>query len=57
LPRRRTRALVLGGIRQAQREIGLYLGTMSFINIALGGPGYAAFLKASECSAYTVELN
>ena len=25
--------------------------------IPLGGPGYAAFLKASECSAYTVELN
>jgi len=36
LPRRRTRALVLGGIRQAQREIGLYLGTMSLINIVLG---------------------
>jgi predicted PurR-regulated permease PerM len=35
-PRRRTRALVLGGIRQAQREIGMYLGTMSFINIVLG---------------------
>ena len=36
LPRRRTRALVLGGIRQAQREIGLFLGTMSLINILLG---------------------
>lgn len=36
LPRRRTRALVLGGIRQAQREIGLFLGTMSLINIVLG---------------------
>jgi len=34
--RRRTRALVLGGVRQAQREIGLYLGTMSLINIGLG---------------------
>jgi hypothetical protein len=34
-PRRRTRALVLGGIRQAQREIGLYLGTMSLINLGL----------------------
>ncbi|HEX6364276.1 MAG TPA: AI-2E family transporter [Albitalea sp.] len=36
VPRRRTRALVLGGIRQAQREIGLYLGTMSLINLGLG---------------------
>jgi len=34
--RRRTRALVLGGVRQAQREIGLYLGTMTLINIGLG---------------------
>jgi predicted PurR-regulated permease PerM len=36
VPRRRTRALVLGGIRQAQREIGLFLGTMSVINLGLG---------------------
>jgi len=36
VPRRRTRALVLGGIRQAQREIGLYLRTMSLINLGLG---------------------
>jgi predicted PurR-regulated permease PerM len=36
LPRRRTRALVLGGIRQAQREIGLFLGTMSLVNLGLG---------------------
>jgi predicted PurR-regulated permease PerM len=36
VPRRRTRALVLGGIRQAQREIGLFLGTMSLINVVLG---------------------
>jgi predicted PurR-regulated permease PerM len=34
--RRRTRALVLGGVRQAQREIGLYLGTMGLINLGLG---------------------
>jgi predicted PurR-regulated permease PerM len=34
--RRRTRALVLGGIRQAKREIGLFLGTMSLINLGLG---------------------
>ena len=36
MPRRRTRALILGGVRQAQREIGLYLGTMTLINIGLG---------------------
>ncbi|HJV62283.1 MAG TPA: AI-2E family transporter [Albitalea sp.] len=36
VPRRRTRALVVGGVRQAQREIGLYLGTMTLINIGLG---------------------
>jgi len=36
VPRRRTRALVLGGVRQAQHEIGLYLGTMSLINLVLG---------------------
>jgi predicted PurR-regulated permease PerM len=36
VPRRRTRALVLGGIRQAQHEIGLYLGTMTLINLVLG---------------------
>lgn len=36
VPRRRTRALILGGVRQAQREIGLYLGTMTLINIGLG---------------------
>jgi predicted PurR-regulated permease PerM len=36
VPRRRTRALILGGVRQAQREIGLYLGTMTLINMGLG---------------------
>ncbi|MGE5336756.1 MAG: AI-2E family transporter [Gemmatimonadota bacterium] len=36
LPRRRARALLLGGVRQAQREIGIYLGTMSLVNAALG---------------------
>jgi len=36
VPRRRTRALVLGGFRQAQHEIGLYLGTMGAINLVLG---------------------
>jgi len=34
--RRRTRALVLGGLRQAQREIALFLGTMLAINIGVG---------------------
>jgi predicted PurR-regulated permease PerM len=32
----RSRLLLLSGIRQAQREIRLYLGTMLFINIGLG---------------------
>lgn len=32
----RARALLLAGIRQAQRDIGLYLGTMGLINICLG---------------------
>lgn len=34
--RRRTRALLLGGIRQAERDISLYLGTMGVINCGLG---------------------
>jgi predicted PurR-regulated permease PerM len=34
--RPRTRALILAGVRQAQRDIGLFIGTMSLINIALG---------------------
>lgn len=32
----RHRALLLSGIRQAQRDIGRFLGTMALINIALG---------------------
>jgi predicted PurR-regulated permease PerM len=36
VPRPRTRALILAGVRQAQRDIGLFIGTMSLINIALG---------------------
>jgi hypothetical protein len=32
----RTRALVLAGVRQAQRDIGLFISTMSIINVALG---------------------
>jgi len=32
----RTRALILAGVRQAQRDIGLFISTMSLINIALG---------------------
>jgi predicted PurR-regulated permease PerM len=34
--KRRARALLLSGIRQAQREIGLFLGTMTLINICVG---------------------
>ncbi|MFT3859577.1 MAG: AI-2E family transporter [Aquabacterium sp.] len=34
--RPRARALLLSGIRQAQREIGLFLGTMTLINIGVG---------------------
>ena len=45
IPRRRTRALVLTGMRQAQRDIGLFITTMGLINIVLGiatGLGLAA---------------
>lgn len=34
--RPRTRALVLSGFRQAQRDIGRFISTMSLINVALG---------------------
>ena len=34
--RPRTRALVLSGVRQAQRDIGLFISTMSLVNVALG---------------------
>ncbi|MED5618956.1 AI-2E family transporter [Ideonella sp. BN130291] len=36
IPRRRTRAVVLAGVRQAQREVGQYLATAGLINICLG---------------------
>ncbi|AKJ30584.1 AI-2E family transporter [Caldimonas brevitalea] len=36
LRRRRTRALVLSGIREAQRDIGRFLTTMTMLNIGLG---------------------
>ena len=36
IPRSRTRALVLSGLRQAQRDIGLFISTMSLVNVALG---------------------
>jgi len=45
IPRRRTRALLLSGIRQAQVEIGLFITTMGLISIGLGiatGIGLAA---------------
>src|SRR4029079_1141068 len=34
--RPRMRALILSGVRQAQRDIGLFIGTMSLVNVALG---------------------
>jgi predicted PurR-regulated permease PerM len=34
--RPRARALVLAGVRQAQRDIGLFISTMSLVNLALG---------------------
>jgi predicted PurR-regulated permease PerM len=36
IPRRRTRALVLGGVRAAQREIGRFLVSVGFINAGVG---------------------
>ncbi|NUZ05560.1 AI-2E family transporter [Piscinibacter koreensis] len=36
IPRRRTRALLLSGIRESQRDIGLFIWTMSLVNVALG---------------------
>lgn len=36
LPDKRARARLLGGLRRAQRDIALYLGTMALINIGLG---------------------
>jgi predicted PurR-regulated permease PerM len=36
IPRTRARALLLCGLRQAEREIGLFLGTMGLINLGLG---------------------
>ncbi len=34
--RPRARALILAGVRQAQRDIGLFISTMSLVNVALG---------------------
>lgn len=36
LPDRRHKALVLGGVRGAQRDISLYLSTMAWVNLGLG---------------------
>jgi predicted PurR-regulated permease PerM len=36
VPHRRQRALVLGGVRAAQREIGRFLGALGFINAGVG---------------------
>jgi predicted PurR-regulated permease PerM len=35
IARRRTRALLLGGVRSAQREIGRFIGSLSIINLAV----------------------
>jgi predicted PurR-regulated permease PerM len=35
IPRRRTRALVVAGVRSAQREIGQFLGALSIINLGV----------------------
>jgi predicted PurR-regulated permease PerM len=34
----RTRALVLAGMRQAERDIGLFISTMVLINVVLASP-------------------
>ena len=36
LPRRSTRVRVLGALREAQRDIGLFIGTVTWVNLALG---------------------
>ena len=36
VPRRRTRALLLGGVRAAQRQIGRYVVALGLINVAAG---------------------
>ena len=36
IPKRRSRALLLSGIRQAQRDIGLFITTMGLVSIGLG---------------------
>jgi predicted PurR-regulated permease PerM len=35
IPRRRSRALLLGGVRCAQREIGRFVGTLALINVGV----------------------
>jgi predicted PurR-regulated permease PerM len=43
----RARVLVLAGVRQAQRDIGLFISTMSLVNVALGiATGLALWLIA-----------
>lgn len=43
IPRRRTRALVLGGVRAAQREIGRFLFALGIINAGVGIASGLAF--------------
>jgi predicted PurR-regulated permease PerM len=46
IPRRRTRALVVAGVRSAQQEIGQFLGALSIINVgvALVAGGAMAYI-------------
>ncbi|TSJ86124.1 AI-2E family transporter [Chitinimonas sp. BJB300] len=60
LPNRRQRALVLGGLREAQREIGHFLATMGMLNIGLGvatGIAMAAYLILHCGERWPVCLN
>jgi predicted PurR-regulated permease PerM len=61
-PRRRTRALVLGGVRAAQREIGRYLFAVGCINAAVGAAtalavGYLGLANPSLWGVLVAVLN
>lgn len=44
VPDKRRKALVIGGLRRAQKDISLYLSTMALINLGLGAATAAAML-------------
>lgn len=52
IPRRRTRALVLGGVRSAQREIGHYLLALAVINACVALITTAAMVALDMPSAF-----